>query len=50
MKLKAGSLKRYSELINLEPNSPKRKGRRHKSIKLEMKMKLQLTPQKYQAS
>ena len=28
----------------------KKKGRRLKSVKLEMKMKLQLTPQKYQGS
>ena len=48
IKLKLGSLRRLKKLINLQPNSSRKKGRECKLIKLEMKKeKSQLTPQKY---
>ena len=39
MKLKTGSLKRSTKLINPYPDSSRKKGRELKSIKLEMKKK-----------
>ena len=52
LKLKADSLRRETTLINLQPDSlRKKKGRGFKSIKLEMKKKkLQWTPQKHKES
>ena len=51
MKPKVGSLKRKTKLINLQPDSSRKKGRKLKSIKLKIKKdKLQLTPQKYKGS
>ena len=50
MKPKVGSLKRSTKLINVQPDSSRKKGRGFKSIKLEMKKKLQLTPQKCKGS
>ena len=51
MKLKASSLRRYTILINFQPDPSRKKGRGLKSIKLEMKKeRLQLTPQKYKGS
>ena len=47
MKLKAGSLKRDTKLINLQPDPARKIGRGIKSVKLKMKKKLQWTPQKY---
>ena len=46
MKPKVGSLKKSTKLINDYPNSSKKKGREFKSIKIEMKKKLQLMLQK----
>ena len=46
-KLKAGSLRGYTKLTNLQPDSSRQKERRIKSTKLEMKKKLQQTMQKY---
>ena len=50
MKLKAGSLKRSSKLINPYPDSSRKKESGLKSTKLEMKNKLQWTSQKYKGS
>ena len=51
MKLKSGSLERSIKLINPEPDLPRKKVRRLKSIKLEMKKeKLQWTSRKYKGS
>ena len=48
MKLKAGTLKRSTKLINLQPDISRKKGKGHKLIKLEMKKpKLKYTPQQY---
>ena len=49
VKLRAGSLKRYTKLLNLYQTHREKK-RGSKSIKLEMKKKLQLIPQKYKGS
>ena len=50
-KLKAGSLKRSTKLINPYPDSLRKKERGCKSIKLEMKTEtLQWTSQKYKVS
>ena len=47
MKLKAVFLRRYTKLINLYPDSSRKKGRGLKSIILEMKKeKIQQTPHK----
>ena len=47
MKLKSGSSKKI-KLINLQLNSSRKKGRGHKSVKLDIKKeRLQLTPQQY---
>ena len=52
VKLKADSLRRETTLINLQPDSlRKKRGKGFKSIKLEMKKKkLQWTPQKHKES
>ena len=50
MKPKVSSLKISTKLINLYPVSSRIKGREFKSIKLEMKKKLQQTSQKYKGS
>ena len=51
VKLKAGSSRRSMQLINLQPDSLRKKGRGFKSIQLEMKKeKLQQTPQKHKGS
>ena len=51
IKLKAGSLRRETKLINHQPDSSRKRGRGLKSRKLEMKNeKLQQTLQKYTAS
>ena len=51
MKLKAGSLRTKTKLINIEPDSSRKIGRGLNSIKSEMKKeKLQQTPQKYKGS
>ena len=43
--------KKKTKLINLKPDSSRKKGRGFKSIKLEMKKeKLQLTPKNYKGS
>ena len=50
MKLKARSLRRYTKLIYVQADSSGEKKRGFKSIKLEMKKKLQWTPQKHKGS
>ena len=50
MKLKADSLKIYTKLINLYPDSSRKKGSGSKSIKSEMKNKFQQILQKYKGS
>ena len=50
-KTKSWFFERETKLINNLPDSPRKRGRGPKSIKLEMKTeKLQQTPQKYKAS
>ena len=50
-KPKAGSLKGYIKLTDHQPDSSRNKGRKIKSIKLEMKMeRSQQTTQKYKGS
>ena len=50
-KQKAGSLKEKIKLTNHQPDSSRNKGRKIKSIKLEMKMeRSQQTTQKYKGS
>ena len=39
LKLEASSLRRQAKLIDLQPDSPRKKGREIKLIKLEMKKK-----------
>ena len=47
MKQKAGSLKKYTKLINTQLDSSRKKGRTLKLVKLEMQREqLQWTPQK----
>ena len=49
MKIKAGSLRRSTKLINPQAGSPRKKEKVLKTVKLEMK-KLQWTSQKYKGS
>ena len=48
MQIRVDSLKKEIKLINLSPDTSRKRG--SKSIKSEMKKKLQPTPQKYKGS
>ena len=50
MKLKAHSWKKETKLINFKSDSSRKRGRGLKSMTLEMKKKLQQTPEKCKRS